>query len=49
MWIAVVTAVLYGITDEIHQSFTPGRGPAVRDVIIDTIRASIFIFGILKI
>ena len=48
MWIAVVTAVLYGITDEIHQSFTPGRGPAVRDVIIDTIGASIFIFGILK-
>lgn len=48
MWVAVVTAVLYGITDEIHQSFTPGRGPAVRDVLIDALGASLFIFGILK-
>src|SRR3989339_466212 len=28
---------LYGFTDEFHQSFTPGREPRIRDVIIDTI------------
>ena len=47
MWYAVFVALLYGMTDEFHQSYTPGRGPAVRDVVIDTIGASIFIFGIL--
>ncbi|EKE04954.1 MAG: phosphotransbutyrylase [uncultured bacterium] len=46
MWLAVIIAVLYGITDEVHQSFTPGRGPAVRDVLIDTSGALIFIYGI---
>lgn len=33
---AIVIAVLYAISDETHQAFIPGRGPAVRDVIIDT-------------
>ncbi|MDP4089308.1 MAG: VanZ family protein [Bacillota bacterium] len=27
---------LYACTDEFHQSFIPGRGPAFRDVLIDT-------------
>lgn len=27
---------LYACTDEFHQSFVPGRGPAFRDVLIDT-------------
>ena len=48
LWYAVIFALLYGITDEFHQSFTPGRGPTVRDVIIDTTGASIFIFGIIQ-
>jgi VanZ family protein len=26
---------LYACTDEIHQAFMPGRGPAVRDVLVD--------------
>lgn len=47
MWYSVAIAMFYGITDEIHQSFTPGRGPAVRDVLIDTLGAGLFIFGIL--
>ena len=28
-------AVLYAISDEIHQAFVPGRGPGVGDVLID--------------
>lgn len=47
MWLAVVIACLYGITDEFHQSFTPGREPTLRDVLIDTLGASIFIFAII--
>ncbi len=26
---------LYALTDEFHQSFVPGRGPALKDVLID--------------
>lgn len=33
----VVVCVIYAISDEIHQSFSPGRTPTMRDVIIDTI------------
>lgn len=39
--IAFLIAIFYGATDEIHQSFTPGREPTVRDVIIDSIGAGI--------
>lgn len=35
--LATFLTILYAITDEIHQSFVPGRGPAFKDVIIDTI------------
>jgi len=45
---AILTAVLYGVTDEFHQSFTPGREPRFRDVIFDTIGASLAIFSIWK-
>jgi VanZ family protein len=34
---SVVIAVVYAVTDEFHQSFTPGRDPKVRDVFFDTI------------
>ena len=34
VWAPVVTA-LYAITDELHQSFVPGRDPSLRDVAID--------------
>jgi VanZ family protein len=34
--VSAVIAVLYAISDEIHQSFVPLRTAAVRDVIIDT-------------
>ncbi len=42
--LAVITltlslVALYAITDEFHQSFTPGREPRLRDVMIDTLGA----------
>jgi VanZ family protein len=33
-WIAWLLAVLYATTDEYHQSFVPGRHPAIWDVVI---------------
>ncbi|MDR0991105.1 MAG: VanZ family protein [Propionibacteriaceae bacterium] len=36
---AVVLASLYGVTDEFHQSFVPGRSPDPKDWMVDTIGA----------
>lgn len=33
---SLVIVFLYACTDEIHQAFVPGRGPAIRDVLVDT-------------
>ena len=32
----VLFVLLYATSDELHQAFVPGRGPAIRDVLIDT-------------
>jgi VanZ family protein len=37
---AVVLALLYGISDEWHQAFTPNRTPDVMDVAADTLGAA---------
>ena len=37
----LVLSMLYGATDEYHQSFTPGREPRIRDWIFDTIGAGL--------
>lgn len=34
---AIITAIMYGISDELHQTIVPTRNGAVRDVFIDTI------------
>lgn len=34
-------AVLYGMTDEWHQSFVPGRTPDIRDIVTDAIGAAV--------
>lgn len=34
--LTLMICILYAISDEVHQMFVPGRGPAVRDVMIDT-------------
>lgn len=39
--IAWLLAVLYSATDEFHQSFVPGRHPALMDVGIDAFGAAI--------
>lgn len=46
---ALLFSVLYGTTDEYHQSFTPGREPHVRDIIFDTIGASLATYYIWKL
>jgi len=33
-WLAWLLAFLYAMTDEFHQSFTPGRHPSVWDVVV---------------
>lgn len=49
MYTAILLCMFYGVTDEFHQSFTPGREPTLRDVIIDTIGASLAIYYIWKL
>lgn len=44
-----ILTVLYASSDEMHQMFVPGRGPMVRDVMIDTIGVAIGIIIILII
>jgi hypothetical protein len=43
VWVAVLVAVViasaYGVTDEWHQSFVPGRTPDLADWAIDTVAA----------
>lgn len=39
-WLAFGLAVLYAITDEYHQSWTPKRVPAPTDVLIDSAGAA---------
>jgi VanZ family protein len=40
-WQAVVMSSLYGVTDEFHQSFVPGRSPTVADWCVDTLGACV--------
>jgi len=44
MWMAWAMAVAYSATDEFHQSFVPGRHPAVTDVMIDAAGAALILF-----
>ena len=44
--VSVLLGVIYAISDEIHQGFTPGRSPRIADVYIDTLGV---ILGILFI
>ena len=46
---SIFISLLYGVTDEFHQSFTPGREPRVRDVVFDTIGALLAIYSLWNI
>jgi VanZ family protein len=37
--VACVLAVLYGLSDEFHQSFTPGRSASAADLLVDLLGA----------
>jgi VanZ family protein len=43
-YLAVALAVVYGITDEWHQSFVPGRVPDPLDVVVDFLGAATAVF-----
>ena len=47
--IVILITFLYGMSDEFHQSFTPGREPRLRDVMIDTSGSVIFFIFLKKI
>ena len=34
-WLAVILVTVYGVLDEIHQHFVPGRSPELYDVMAD--------------
>jgi VanZ family protein len=42
--ISILVSYLYAITDEIHQNFTPGRGPKFSDTLIDLVGITIGVF-----
>ncbi len=39
--LSLMICILYAISDEVHQSFVPGRGPGVMDVLIDSAGAMV--------
>ncbi len=41
--LVVLFCLLYGISDEFHQSFIPGRFPSVLDLLADTIGAVVVV------
>jgi VanZ family protein len=43
--VATLIGGLYGVSDEFHQSFIPGRYPSVSDIIADTVGALIGALG----
>jgi len=42
--LVVLFCLLYGISDEFHQSFIPGRFPSVLDLVADTIGAVVVVW-----
>lgn len=38
---AALVGGLYGVTDEIHQRYTPGRSPDVKDAVVDAAGATV--------
>jgi VanZ family protein len=43
---SIVLSFMYGLSDEVHQMFTPGRSPDILDVVADTIGAAAGALGV---
>jgi VanZ family protein len=43
--VTILFTVLYGVSDEFHQSFVPGRDASVFDVVVDTVGAAVAVIG----
>ena len=43
--VSILIVFIYASSDEIHQAFTPGRGPSFKDVLIDTGGGGIALIG----
>lgn len=41
LWLAWIFAVIYALTDELHQTFVPGRHGSLLDVLIDATGAGL--------
>jgi VanZ family protein len=44
--VAILLTVIYGFLDEWHQSFVPGRTPDIRDIVADTIGATLAMLAV---
>ncbi len=40
-WLAVMLATAYGVTDEWHQLYVPGRSPSAADILADALGAAL--------
>lgn len=47
--VSILVAIFYAITDEFHQSFTPGRDPRIRDVFFDSFGSLMSMVAVFKI
>ena len=47
-WVSWVLALLYAISDEVHQSFVPGRHAQATDVLIDALGAGLALWLLLR-
>lgn len=48
--LSILLCIIYAISDEIHQIFTPGRACQIKDILIDSVGSitGIYLFKLLK-
>lgn len=44
LWLALGLTILYGVSDEVHQSFVPGRAAQLTDLLFDAAGAGVMIW-----